>query len=111
GDVEPEAVLALAKRHFGSIPARALPEPQEPLQLTAPGSRRLDVSLPAQLPYLTISYQAPSMTTAQDDWEPYALTVLAGVLDGGDSARLPSELVRGSEIAAGIGADYSAITR
>lgn len=111
GDVEPEAVLALAKRYFGSIPARALPEPQKPLQLTAPGSRRLDVSLPAQLPYLTISYQAPSMTTAQEDWEPYALTVLAGVLDGGDSARLPSELVRGSEIAAGIGADYSAITR
>lgn len=111
GDVEPEAVLALAERYFGSIPARALPKPHKPLALTAPGSRRLEVSLPAQLPYLTISYQTPSMATAEEDWEPYALTVLAGVLDGGDSARLTSELVRGSEVAAGIGADYSAIAR
>jgi zinc protease len=32
--------------------------------------------------------------------------VLAGVLDGGDSARLPRELVRGRQIAASVGAGY-----
>lgn len=51
------------------------------------------------------------MATASEDWEPYALTVLAGVLDGGESARLPAELVRGRELAAGIGADYGAVAR
>src|SRR5690625_1632082 len=58
-----------------------------------------------------MSYQTPSMATASEDWEPYALTVLSGVLDGGQSARLPNELVRGTEIAAGVGADYSAMAR
>ena len=33
-----------------------------------------------------------------------ALAVLAGILDGGDSARLTSELVRGSQIATDAGA-------
>lgn len=111
GDVEPEAVLELAERYFSRIPARKLPTPQRPLELPEPGSRQLTVSLPAQLPYLAISYQTPSLATAKDDWEPYALTVLAGVLDGGESARLSSELIRGSEVAAGISADYSAIAR
>jgi zinc protease len=111
GDVEPEAVRRLAERHFGSIPAREVPDPRPPVELETPGKRRLALSLPAELPYLAISYQAPSMATAAEDWEPYALTVLAGVLDGGDSARLPAELVRGREIAAGIGADYAAVAR
>ena len=40
-------------------------------------------------------------------WEPYALEVLAGILDGGHSARLTRQLVRNQEVAAGIGAGYS----
>ncbi|HEX5513408.1 MAG TPA: pitrilysin family protein [Gammaproteobacteria bacterium] len=111
GDVEPEAVRVLAERYFGRIPARALPAVRKPITLQTPGSRRIEVSLPAELPYLTISYETPSMATAAEAWEPYALTVLAGVLDGGESARLSSELVRGREVAAGVGADYSAVAR
>lgn len=111
GDVEPEAVRQLAERYFGRIPARAVPEPQLPIELETPGSRRIELSLPAELPYLAVSYQVPSMATASEDWEPYALTVLAGVLDGGESARLPAELVRGRELAAGIGANYGAVAR
>ncbi|NLO81192.1 MAG: insulinase family protein [Xanthomonadaceae bacterium] len=111
GDVEPQEVLRLAERHFGRIPARATPKQRKPVTLTSPGSRRLELSLPAELPYLAISFQAPSIATASEDWEPYALTVLAGILDGGESARLPSELVRGQEIAAGVSASYSAVAR
>jgi zinc protease len=111
GDVEPEAVRKLAERYFGGIPARPVPDPKPPVELTTPGARRIEQSLVAELPYLAISYQAPSMATAAEEWEPYALTVLAGVLDGGESARLSAELVRGRELAASIGADYSAIAR
>jgi zinc protease len=39
------------------------------------------------------------------------LEVLAAVLDGGSSARLDRNLVRGSRVAASAGADYSAFTR
>ena len=39
-------------------------------------------------------------------WEPYALEVLATILDGGSSARLSKNLIRGQEIAVGAGAGY-----
>ncbi|MEZ5583770.1 MAG: hypothetical protein R3F37_14375 [Candidatus Competibacteraceae bacterium] len=37
--------------------------------------------------------------------------MLAGVLDGGDSARLSRALVRGSQVAASVSVDYSLIGR
>jgi len=53
----------------------------------------------------------PAAKDAAVDWEPYALEVLSSVLDGGDSARLARELVRGTQVAASAGASYSAFTR
>ncbi len=44
-------------------------------------------------------------------WEVYALEVLAGVLDGGSSARLSSNLVRGQHIANSASASYSMSAR
>ena len=41
----------------------------------------------------------------------YALEVLAGVLDGGSSARLSKNLVRGQEIASSAGASYGMSAR
>jgi zinc protease len=58
-----------------------------------------------------MGYKVPVLKTAQQDWEPYALEVLAGILDGGDSARLTSELVRGSQIANDAGAGYDLYDR
>jgi zinc protease len=111
GDVEPEAVFKLAKKYFGGIPARPAPEVEPPIALEAPGERRLTQRLPSKIPYLSIGYQVPSAATAKEPWVPYALMLLAGILDGGESARLPSELVRGQEVASGIGADYSMVAR
>jgi zinc protease len=45
------------------------------------------------------------------DWEPYALEVLAGVLDGNASARLNQRLVRESRIAQSADAGYDATAR
>jgi len=44
-------------------------------------------------------------------WEPYALSVLGGVLDGGKAARFERELVREKKIAASVGVDYSNTSR
>ncbi len=106
GDVEPEAVFALAKQHFGSIqpstitPVKARGEPPQR------GERRLMVKAPARVPAVMLGYKVPVLRTATESWRPYALELLAHVLDGGDSARLSQELVRGQAIAASAGAGY-----
>jgi zinc protease len=111
GDVQPEAVLALAKKHFGTIPAaqlvnlKPLKEPQQR------GITRVTVSAPANQPYMIMGYKTPVVGQSGDDWEPYALSVLASVLDGGDSSRLSRELVRKQGVAASAGAQYDVYAR
>jgi len=58
-----------------------------------------------------MGYKVPSLTTASPEWEAYALEVLAGVLDGGNSARLSTDLVRGKQIAVSASASYSLTMR
>jgi len=111
GDVQAEAVLALAKQYFGPIPRvdfPALKTHQEPEQL---GLKRVRVKVPAKLPYLMMGYKVPVINTASIAWEPYALEVLTGILDGGESARFSKELVRGQEIINTISTGYSSSER
>ena len=87
-------MFALAEKHFGAIPARALParKPQdEPPQL---GMKRVTVKAPAELPYVLMTFRAPALRDPERDWEPYALEMLAAVLDGNEAARLNRNLVR-----------------
>ncbi len=111
GDVDPERVHELARRHFGPIepspPAEAKPRPEPPQR----GERRITVRAPASLPLVIMGYKAPSVGQAAEPWEPYALAVLASVLDGGQSARLARELVRGAEVAASASASYRVYRR
>jgi len=58
-----------------------------------------------------MGYKVPVINTAIEKWEPYALDLLAGILDGGDSARFSKNLVRGSKIATSAGAGYSMDSR
>ncbi len=111
GDVDPDEVFVQAKKYFGPLkPGRI--EPVKPrLEITQRGRKDIRVEAPAKLPYLIMGYKAPVVMTAKQDWEPYALEVLAGILDGGDSARLASELVRGKAVAASAGASYSGYDR
>jgi len=111
GDVEPDEVFALAEKHFGPIPARTLPvrKPQnEPPQR---GARRVTVKAPAKLPYVVMAFRAPPLRDAERDWEPYALDMLAAVLDGNEAARLNRTLVRGDRLANSVGAGYDDISR
>ncbi len=111
GDVKAQEVYQLAQKHFGGIKARALParKPQvEPEQI---GERRLIVKAPAKLPYVMLGYHVPALQDAEKDWEPYALEILSGVLDGNPSARLNQKLVRESQVAVDVGSGYDMITR
>ena len=111
GDVDPEAVLKLAKKYFGPLQPEVIVPPKPRIEPAQKGKRELTVKAPAEVPYTVMGYKAPVLATAEEDWEPYALEVLANVLDGGDSARLTRDLVRGSQIATSAGAGYDLYDR
>lgn len=111
GDVEAQAVFELAEQYFGKLTpseVRTLkPRPEIP-QL---GERSITVKAPAKLPYMLMGYKVPVVNTATEEWEPYALEMLAGILSGSGSARFPRELVREKQIAAGVTAGYDLFAR
>lgn len=111
GDVQPDAVFALAKRYFGPLKAETLPPIKPRNELPQLGQRRILVKVPAQLPYLIMGYKTPVLRTASAPTEAYALEVLSGILDGGESARLSSRLVRGTQVAAQVDAGYDLYER
>lgn len=111
GDVDPQGVLKLAKQHFGAIKPHALPARKPQLEPQQIGERRTVVKVPAELPYVRLGFHVPVLQDADKDWEPYALEILAGVLDGNASARLNQNLVRQQQLAVDVGAGYDLIQR
>ncbi len=111
GDVVAQDVFALADRYFGAIPPKSLPERKPQDEPAQRGIRRITVKAPAEQPSLLMGYRVPVLRDVEKDWEPYALEILAGVLDGHDAARLNSALVRTEKIANAVGAGYDSTQR
>jgi zinc protease len=111
GDVKADEVFDLADTFFGDIPRTTMPAAKTITNMDNPGERRLTVTLNADVPSLLMGFNVPVVRTAKVAWEPYALAMLAGVLDGGNSARFATRLIRGQEIATGAGAGYDAFSR
>jgi zinc protease len=111
GDVDPKKTFDLAKRYFGPLKTSRLPALKPRTEVEQFGQRRMTAKIPAKLPYLVIGYKTPALKTVQEPWEAYALEVAAGILDGGNSARLSSRLVRGEQVAASAGASYDLYSR
>lgn len=116
GDVVPDEVYELAKKHFGPLP-KGEPISMKVLnEVEQVGAKRVKVKRPAELPYLMMAYKTPVIEPGSEDdnnwnWEPYALEVLAGIIDGGNSARLASRMIRGSQVAASADAGYRMAAR
>jgi zinc protease len=111
GDVKADEVFALAQRYYGGIPRKVLPARRQYTEPKQAGIKRLVVKAPAELPQLVMAYQAPALRDPKQDWKPYALEMLAGVLDGNESARLNQHLVREQQVASTVGADYDPESR
>lgn len=111
GDVEPQTVFSLAEKYFGPISARPLPVRKPRSEPEQTGIRRVVVKAPARLPTMTMAYHAPRLADVEGDWEPYALSILAGVLDGYSAARLERELVRNARVANSVSSDYDGLRR
>jgi zinc protease len=111
GDVEADAVYKLAEKYFGKLTREVTAVVKPQIEVPQLGMRKVIVQTPAKLPYLMMGWKVPVVKTTDVAWEPYALEMLAGILDGGASARFSRELVRGKEIATSIGAGYGLFSR
>jgi zinc protease len=111
GDVFAAEVFAEAEQYFGSIAARPLPLRKPAREPPQRGVRRVSVKAPAESAYLLMGWHCPGLRDVEKDWEPYALEMLAAVLDGSDAARLDRELIRGSGLALSAGAGYDGVNR
>lgn len=112
GDIDAETVFALAEEYFGAIPAQDTPIDTLPVEPKQTKPRTITVEAPAKVPYLIMGYHVPSLSEKDiPAWEPYALEVLAYLLDGSKSARLNKRLIREQEIATAVSASYDPAAR
>ena len=111
GDVDPQDVFELADKYFGPIAARALPARKPQTEPEQTGTRRIVVKASSRLPSVTMAYHVPRLHDVEGDWEPYALSILAGVLDGYSAARLEREMVSNLRVANSVSADYDGVRR
>jgi len=111
GDVDPQQVKKLAKKYFGRIKAAKIRSIKPSKDIPQQGQKRLLLKAAAQVPYLIMGYKVPVLKTAEEEWEPYALEVLAGILDGGNSSRISKNLIRGKQIASSASAGYNMMSR
>ena len=101
GDVDPVQVWRLADKHYGRIPARAVPARKPRIEPLQTGLRRVEVKAPAEQAYVALAFKVPGLRSlsgadpANDD--ALALTVLAAVLDGYSGARLERALSQGTD--------------
>jgi zinc protease len=82
-----------------------------PKELRAIGERQITLELPAKVANLYLGFNVPSLTSATNPKEVYALSMLLGVLDQGLSARLESRLVREKRILSAVNSGYRPFNR
>lgn len=115
GDVQPQKVLALARRTWGAIPARALPPRKPRPEPPQTGLRRIEVKAPAEQAVVSLAFRVPQLKDIPglpQNRDALALTVLAGALDGYSGARLDRALTQGpNRVADGASADNGLVGR
>ncbi len=111
GDVNPEEVKKLTSKYFEVIKTSVIPEAPVQHEVVPLGEKRIIVKRPANMPQLYMGFYVPVILTTQEAWEIPALTVLATILDGGESTRFAKHLIREQAIAAGISTWYSPMMR
>ena len=111
GDIDKQAVSREVRRHFGAIPARPLPRKRIDREVPQRGERRARLAAAAAVPYLVVSYKAPSLSIAVADetipqWHPYALELLKEALGDTETGSLVRALVREQRAAAELDVDF-----
>ncbi|MCY3983134.1 MAG: pitrilysin family protein [Roseovarius sp.] len=110
GDVDPEEIYGLARKYYGEIPARQVPERGRPLEPGHLAARKLEFG-DARIaqPYLTRSYLVPERDSG-DQKTAAALTLLAEVLGGGTTSILNQKLQFDTRTALYAGSYYRGLS-
>ena len=107
GDVVPTEVLSLAQKYYGAIPAKKIRDRKPQNEIAQIGVRRIQVKAPAENPDVTFAWKVPKIEPSDvKQIDPYALSVLAGILDGHANSRLNRSLVRDLRLADSVDASY-----
>ena len=107
GDVSAKQVFSLAKEYFGPLKPADIGQLKPRKEAKQYGIQRVEVKVPARVPFLVLGYKVPVLNSTDNRDEVYALELLAGLLDGGNSSRFSKNLVRGSQLATSVAANYN----
>jgi len=108
GDITAAELRPLAEKHYGAVPARAVPERKRIAEPPQHAPRRLTLESPqVSQPGVSISYLAPSYGSIGNE-HAYALQILDEILSGGATSRLYRGLVVEQAVAASAGSGYRA---
>ncbi len=111
GDVDANEVYELTKKHFGMHKSMEIKAPKLRKEIPQIGTRQITLLDKVSTPYLLMGYKVPALNTIDDPKIPYVLDVIAGVLDGGNSARFAKNLLREQEVAVSVGTGYDLYER
>lgn len=111
GDVDSAQTIALVKKYFADIEPSDVKPPKPRTEVEQNGERRLTLYGQTSNPYLIMGYKAPVLKDLDDPRDAYALDVLSGILDGGSSARIATNILRGEEVAVEAGTSYDQFDR
>ena len=103
GAIKKDELLPKIQSLFGAIPRG--PDPPKVITTEPPqlGERRVYLRREAELPLLFVVHHVPPLT----DPDSFPLSVLAGILGGGESARFNQKVVYEQQLASYAGADYN----
>jgi zinc protease len=107
GDFRKEELLEKIERAFGSYPRGAPPNQEKNSDPPQLGERRITVKKEAQLPSILMGYHVPNLRSPDS----YVLEVIATLLSDGKSSRLYRNLVLEKQLALGVYADHSLLSK
>src|SRR5713101_7776991 len=105
GPVGAKAVRAMVDQTFGKHPKTGYVPPPIPPLAPIKGMVRKTVERPEQQAHLALGWQAPSLSNPDS----FALDLVATILGGTESARLPRTLRDGERIVSGISVNNSSM--
>ncbi|MBA2650205.1 MAG: insulinase family protein [Legionella sp.] len=107
GDVNPETIHSLAQHYFDGLPKKQVKPSKPQIEPVALGKKTVHIQAAVKIPMVLLGYTVPSIKTATHAWEPYALALIASILDVGEGSRFAKNLIRGSHIASSATALYN----
>jgi len=106
GDIELSHLGEWVQRHFAGLEEVPLPPPQTPRHPQQLAYRQQALTLPNLRDGLLMSFNVPSLATAESPRSVHALRIVAELLSRGASSLLHDKLVRQRQVLIGIGPSY-----